>query len=405
MKGPGGGSDARGGVPGKFFAVVLAAITLVGPLSVHFFLPVLPEVKAAFVVSDAVVQATFSVTLATMAFMTLVYGALSDRHGRRPVLLAGLGLFVAGSGLAALADSVSMLVLARLVQAAGAGCGVALARAIARDAYGPDRLVRAIAYLTMAYTLGPMLAPPLGGFLGEYLGWRSVFWFAMAFGAAIALAAAAVLSETLEERPPGATASRNVLGDFARLFGRLRFAAFILQSGFSSGTFFTLAAGSAFLMQEYLGRPALAYGLYFLFFPAGYFLGNFASSRLSGRLPVEHMVLAGSALLAATVALQATLMVAGLVVPLTIFVPGFFISFAQGLALPNAQAGAIRVIPGLSGTAAGIGVFMQMICGAAFSQVYGLLADGTPIPMALVMSVAAALTLAAGAAAFTTRHR
>lgn len=392
-------------LPGRIFAVALALITVVGPLAIHFFLPVLPQVKASFAVPDAVAQATFSITLAVMAFMTLVYGALSDRYGRRPVLLCGLSLFIGGSVLAALATSIEVLVLARLIQAAGAGCGVALARAIARDAYGPDRLVSVIAYLTMAYTLGPMLAPPLGGFLGDGVGWRGVFWAAAALGAAILVVAAMALFETHRERAQRSMSLAGILGDFLRLFSQLRLAAFVSQSGFSSGTFFTLAAGSTFLMQDYLGRSAADYGLYFLLFPIGYCLGNFMSSRLSGRVAIEHMVLAGSLGLAVSVAAQGAYLAAGLITPLTIFVPGFFISVAQGIALPNAQAGAIRVVPALSGTAAGIGVFMQMICGAAFSQLYGLLADGTPMPMIVVMGAAAALTLAAGFAAFATRPR
>lgn len=390
--------------PGKRFAVVLAAITLVGPLSIHFFLPVLPKVKAVFEVSDALAQVTFSVSLATMACMTVVYGALSDRYGRRPVLLTGLALFVLGSGLAAVAPSITLLIMARLLQAAGAGCGVALARSIARDAYGPDQLVRAIAYLTMAYTLGPMLAPPLGGFLGEALGWRSIFWFALFFGLAITLAAALVLHETHVERGPREGAGPpGFFRDFLHLFGRLRFAAFVSQSGFSSGTFFALAAGSAFLMQEYLGRPAFEYGLYFFLFPAGYCAGNLVSGRLSGRVQIERMVLLGSLLLTVTVVVQVSLLLAGHISPWTIFLPGFFLTFAQGIALPNAQAGAIRVRPDLSGTAAGIGVFVQMMGGAAFSQLVGLFADGTAFPMVIVMSVAAACCLAAGIIAFATR--
>ncbi|MFM2129332.1 MAG: hypothetical protein RL477_878, partial [Pseudomonadota bacterium] len=193
--------------------------------------------------------------------------------------------------------------------------------------------------------------------------------------------------------------------DFVRLFSRLRFAAFVSQSGFSSGTFFTLAAGSTFLMQNYLGRSAADYGLYFLMFPIGYCLGNFISSRLGGRVGIEQMVLAGSIFIVASVAGQAGFLLAGIVTPLVIFVPGFFLSLAQGIALPNAQAGALRVVPELSGTAAGIGVFMQMICGAAFSQLFGLMADGTPMPMIVSMSIAAALTMVAGLAAYSTRPR
>src|SRR5579864_1101349 len=171
--------------PGPLFALALASISLIGPLAVHLFLPVIPAVKAALGLSEATAQLTFSIALFGMAFATLFYGSLSDRYGRRPVLLSGLALFLAGSALSAVATTVGVLVIGRLVQAIGAGCGITLGRAIAQDVYGQERLVKAIAYLTMAYTIGPMISPIVGGLLIDAFGWRSVFGFALVFGAMI----------------------------------------------------------------------------------------------------------------------------------------------------------------------------------------------------------------------------
>src|ERR1035438_7248795 len=131
--------------PGVGFAISLGAITLIGPLAIHLFLPAMPDVKSDFQASDALVQLTFSVTLIAMAVVTPAYGSLSDRYGRRPILLTGLVLFRLGSLVSALAQSVEMLFFGRLVQAIGAGCGATLTRAIARDAYGSGALVKAIA--------------------------------------------------------------------------------------------------------------------------------------------------------------------------------------------------------------------------------------------------------------------
>lgn len=361
----------------------------------------MPAIKAEFGISDALAETTFSITLCTMAVMTLVYGNLSDRYGRRPVLLCGLSLFIVGSAATAFAASAPALLAGRFVQALGAGCGVTLARAIARDAYGPERLVKAIAYLTMAYTLGPMIAPPLGGLLLDSFGWRSVFFAAALAGVAIIIAAQSVLVET---HHPGERHTPNVIDNYIALLRQPRFLAFVLQSGFSSGAFFTMAAASPFLMRDYLGRSATEYGIYFLLLPIGYCLGNFLASRL-GRVAIETMIMAGSLLFVATIVGQAALVLADYFTPLVIFVPGFLISVAQGLALPNAQAGAIRVAPYLSGTAAGIGVFLQMLCGALFSQLYGLLANGTPIPMIVTVGICTALLMAAGAFVFATRPR
>jgi DHA1 family bicyclomycin/chloramphenicol resistance-like MFS transporter len=386
------------------FAVTLAAVTLLGPLSIHLYLPVLPSIRQAFSVDAGVAQATFSASLFTMSVMTLVYGSLSDRFGRRPVLMVGLGCFLLGAFLSATAQSVPMLVVGRVVQGVGAASGVTLARAIARDVFGTDKLVSAIAYLTMAYTLGPSMAPPIGGALSDAFGWRSVFWFAVIAGSAITAAAFFVLPET-HSKAAQAVIRPSIIAGFGRLFGNLRFSAFVLQSGFSSGTFFSIAAGSTFLMKDYLNRPATEFGFYFMFFPAGYWFGNFVSTRLSGKVRIETMVMAGSLLLVGAVLIEAGFIFGGIVTPLTIFAPGFLLTMAQGLSLPNAQAGAISVDPALAGTASGIGVFLQFFCAAVFSQVGGLLANGTPYPMLAIASVGAVLTLAAGMTTFLRARR
>ena len=377
----------------------LASITLIGPLSIHMFIPVIPAVKAVFGIDDALAGLTFSITLFVMAFATLVYGSLSDRHGRRPVLLSGILLFTLGSAVSALAQSVAGLIAGRVIQALGAGCGVTLARAIARDAYGTDVLVKVIATLTMVYTLGPTIAPIVGGMLLDVSGFRAVFWFAATTGVLLAALAYGVIQEThpREARHPG---SSGYLRNYAALFSHARFTAFVLQSGFATGTFLAMAAASSFLMKEYLGRSATEFGLYFLVYPGGFFFGNLVSSRLSQRVPIETMVLAGSIIQLAAMASLSAMILAGYLTPLVIFTPAFVLTFAQGIALPNAQVGAIRVMPSLAGTAAGVGVFCQNFLGAVFAQIYSLLADGTPTPMVVTVMAGSVLTLTAGIVPF-----
>jgi len=377
----------------------LASITLIGPLSIHMFIPVIPVVKAVFGIDDALAGLTFSITMFVMAFATLIYGSLSDRHGRRPVLLSGILLFTLGSVVSALAQSVAGLIAGRVIQALGAGCGVTLARAIARDAYGTDVLVKVIATLTMAYTLGPMIAPIVGGVLLDVSGFRAVFWFAAATGALLAVLAYRVIREThpKEARHSG---SSGYLRNYAALFSHARFTAFVLQSGFATGAFLAMATASSFLMKEVLGRSATEFGLYFLVYPGGFFLGSLVSSRLSHRVPIETMVLAGSLIQLATVASMSAMILAGYLTPPVIFIPGLLLTFAQGISLPNAQVGAIRVNPSLAGTAAGVGVFCQNFLGAVFAQIYSLLADGTPMPMVFTVMVGSVLTLIAGIVPF-----
>jgi DHA1 family bicyclomycin/chloramphenicol resistance-like MFS transporter len=384
---------------GALFATALGAITLIGPLAIHLFLPVMPAVKSAFAISDALVELTFSVTLFTMAIVTLFYGSLSDRYGRRPVLLGGLALFVLGSALSAFATSVAMLILGRVVQAVGAGSGLTLSRAIARDAYGPEVLVKAIAYLTMAYTIGPMIAPTFGGLLMDMFGWRAAFWFALVASAAILAAAYFVLVET-RHRSDSPVRHGRVLSDYATLLSSGRFVAYVLQSGALSFAFFAIAAASPLLMKDLLGEGGVEYGLYFMMFPIGYTTGNWISVHLSGRVPIDTMVLLGSILSFILFTGQAVLILAGELSPLLIFLPGGLVSFSQGLSMPNAQAGAMRIEPALAGTAAGLGVFAQMFLSAVSSELFGILSDGTALPMIELTMTGAVVALGAAIAAF-----
>jgi MFS transporter, DHA1 family, multidrug resistance protein len=391
--------------PGPAFALALASISFIGPLAIHLFMPVIPAVKAALGISDALAQLTFSIALFVMAFATLVYGSLSDRYGRRPLLLSGLCLFLLGSAVSALANSVGTLVFGRLVQAIGAGCGITLVRAIAQDVYGRN-LVKAIAYLTMAYTIGPMIAPIAGGVLIDAFGWRSVFVFALAAGSLITLNA---YWAVFESRPPlsGSShlAGQSVLRDYAALFRHVTFAAFVLQSGFCTASFLVTATAASTFLKEMLHRPSTEFGLYFLAFPFGFLSGNFITSRIGTRIANETMVFAGSLLVLVTVSTQSFVQLSGYITPLTLFLPGFFISMAQGISLPYAQAGAMAINTKLAGTAAGIGVFMQNFTGAAFAQLYGLLANGTVLPLAETTAITGLFGLIIGSTPYVMARR
>lgn len=383
------------------FAPVLASISLIAPLVIHLYFPVIPVVKVALNLSAAEAQLTFSIALFCMAFATLAYGALSDRYGRKPLLLSGLCIFLFGSLVAFAAESIAMMIVGRALQAVGAACGVTLVRAIASDVYGPGGIVKAIAYLTMFSTLGPMISPMVGGILIDTLGWRSVFGFALLVGSIILVGAYVVVPET---RAPGSP-KRNYFRSYLELLTQIRFLAFVMQSGFSTGTFLVIATASSGFMKELLDRPSAEFGLYFLMFPVGFLCGSFISSRLSGRVVNENMVLTGATLSLMAVAVQSGFLLFGHVSPLVLFLPGFFVTLAQGIALPFGQAAAMAVNPQLVGMAAGLGVFMQNFGGAVFAQLYGLLSNGTPGPLVATTAITAVLSLISGAIPFLILRR
>ena len=161
----------------RLLIIILASITALGPMSMQIFLPALPAIQDAFAVSTGRAQMVLSVSLAAIAFSALGYGPASDRFGRRPVIVVGLAIFFAGSVICAVAPSIEILVLGRVVQAVGAAAGMVLSRAIIRDLYDRETAAKILAYMVTALVLAPMVAPLIGGVLNDVSGWRSIFIF------------------------------------------------------------------------------------------------------------------------------------------------------------------------------------------------------------------------------------
>lgn len=365
--------------PRKLFLTALIAVTFLGPLAVHMYIPVLPHIQKAFGISPAMAQFSLSLVIFVMALGTLFYGSLSDRYGRRGVLIAGLILFGVGSAICVVADQVAVLLAGRLVQAAGAGCGIVLARAMARDVYGADKLAQVIAYITAAYVLGPMFAPPLGGAMVDAWGWSSIFVFATIVSVAVLVFAAVILGETRRGPPPGTRPIR-LLSSYARLLRSPVFVGYALNPAFTSGSFFALATGASFVMSDVYNRSAAEFGLWFMLLPLGFMAGNFTSGRIGHRYGIPRMVMTGSNVSLAGAVFLALALVTPTNSPTLLFAAGFFIATGQGLSLPQAQAAAINVDGELTGTASGLVVFLHLSASAACVQLVGLLHDGTLVP-------------------------
>src|SRR5690348_3661772 len=253
--------------PRWYFFIALVSVTFIGPLSLHLFIPAMPAVKETFEVSTGMTQLTMSLAMLSMAFFTVAYGGLSDRFGRKRVLLGGLVLFTCGAAACMLAANLPMLLAGRILQGAGAGCGVVLARAIARDVYGQERVAQVIAYLTAAYVLGPMFAPAIGGQLTTLFGWRALFVFASAVGVLVIFAATFAVPET---RARGAAAPHGIFAGYKSLLRRPRFVGFMLQPGLLSAAFYVQATAASFLAAEHLGVNASDIGIWFFAFPIGF---------------------------------------------------------------------------------------------------------------------------------------
>jgi DHA1 family bicyclomycin/chloramphenicol resistance-like MFS transporter len=383
--------------PSFRFVTVLVLATALGPFAMQVFLPALPAIQESFAVSAPTAQLTLSLSALAIAVATLFYGPLSDRVGRRKALLGGLLVYLAGSLACALAPSIPILILGRVVQAAGGCAGMVLARAIVVDLYGREQSATVLAYITMAMVVAPTVAPAFGGLLADLAGWRAVFVAGALVGLLVLLAVRAELAETVHAsaRPAG----RGPWRSFPALLRSPAFLGYALQGAFSIATFYAFLAAAPYLMVKVMGQPASAYGLMSVLVSVAFMAGNYAAARLTSRLGGDRMILAGSIGSLAGMGLLLALVATGSWSPWAIFLPTSLAAFAQGMALPNAQAAMVGVDPQAAGAASGLGGFLQMAAAAGAAQLVGSVQNGTPWPMALGMATCAALSLIAAVTA------
>ena len=383
--------------PGRPSFAILVAISAVGPLALNIFMPSMPGLQAEFGVPYGTVQLTLTLYLIGMAVCQLIYGPMSDRVGRRPMLLAGLALFLVASLMAALAPTIEILIAARLLQAIGGAAGIVLARAMVRDVFDREQSASVISYITMAFVVAPMVAPALGGFLDTNGGWRASFWLLTVLGAAVLAAAALRLPETHVTRT--GSQAMGLIAGAGTLFALPRFRAYAATLSFTSAVFFSFLGGAPHIMIDVLGQSPMAYGLWFILVSAGYMLGNFISGRYTRRVGIDRMVMIGCVITLGGGILCLAAAVTGLLSPLTLFAPMGLAALGNGLTIPNGTAGAISVDPRLTGAAAGWSGFTQMACGAMAAQLVGVLQDTHPFAVFWMMAAASLLALASHASA------
>jgi len=354
--------------------VLLILVAMVTPTAMNMYVPAMAEMQRDLATSAAAIQLTLSLFLVATAAGQLVVGPLSDIFGRKPALAAGLALYVLATVACAVAPTVEVLVAARIVQALGGCAGLVLARAIIRDMHDTAAAASMLGYVTMGMAVGPMVTPPVGGFVADAASWRLIFWILAALGAAALVLTLVRLRET---RTPDR--SGRVIGRWARDLGVLlrvrEFWLFALTLAAVCVAFFSFIAGGVFVATEAFGLSASAYGLFFVMNIAGYVLGSFLTGRFSVRVGIVPMILWGNVIALAAVAAAVAMGLAGMTHPLSLFGPMAVLGLGNGLALPNLIAGAVGVRPQLAGSASGLAGAFQIGSGAIASLVVGLVVD------------------------------
>lgn len=376
----------------KGLIVLLATVSALGPVAMQILLPSLPMLKESFEVSTGVVQLTLSLSMASIAIATLVYGPLSDRFGRRPTLICGTIITIIGSVLCIIAPGIETLLAGRIVQAAGGAVGLVVARAIVRDVYDARQAASVIATLVMVLVVLPMLSPALGGELMVRYDWHSVFYFVAILSSILLGLIIYLLPETLVEPVPFSG-----VGDMMRTYTRLMsiptFRAYAFSVAFISVVFFSFISAAPEIMVSVLHRPATEYGYYFVIIPFGFMVGSYVTRHFGTKLGINQMITYGSRITIGGILLALALQLVGIHHPSALFLPVALAVFGNGISLPNAQAGAINAAPKMAGSASGLTGFMQMSFSAVAAQTVALIFNGTVYPMLILMLSAAFLSL------------
>lgn len=359
---------------------LLAAITAVGPGAVNIYLPALPVLREHFATDVAHVQLTVSVALLAFSLGLLAHGPLSDRFGRRPIVLIGLLIFSVGSVMCLAAPSLEWLIAGRAIQALGTSAGMIVSRAIVNDLYPREKMARMIAWLTMVTVIAPTLAPWVGGKLMVAAGWRSVFVLLLVAGVVILWAAWRWLPETRAKRPAHAE-SHSVAAEAKALLRQPAFLGYTIQGAVIFAVFFVFVSTMPYVMVSVFHRPFTEFGTYYLLVAIGYFLGNWGVTRHHGRLGVDKLVNIGVVISVAGAALALGAVALGAVHPLWIFVPIGVMTFGQGLTLPNVTASAVGLARQHAGTASSLLGFVQQVIGAICVQWLGTYPVDTPFPV------------------------
>jgi DHA1 family bicyclomycin/chloramphenicol resistance-like MFS transporter len=361
----------------------LIVLTGLGALSMNIFLPSLPAMTEHFATDYRLMQLSVALYLAVNAVLQIVVGPVSDRYGRRPVLLWAIAIFLIATLGCILAPTVEVFLAFRMLQAVVVA-GLVLGRAVVRDMYPADQAASQIGYVTMGMAVVPMIGPAIGGVLDETLGWQANFWMLAILGA---LVLALIWRDLGETAARGSASFAEQFGEYPELFRSRRFWGYCSAAAFASGAFFAYLGGAPYVGSEVFGLSAGEVGLYFGAPALGYFFGNWISGRYSTRVGINGMILWGTILSATGLTLSLLLFLVGLKTALSFFGFMTFVGLGNGMVLPNATSGMLSVRPHLAGTASGLGGAIMIGGGAALSALAGALLTGGngAYPLILIM--------------------
>ena len=372
--------------------LTLTLLTALSAVTLNMILPSLPSMARDLAARESVTALAVSGYMLASALFQLLLGPLSDRCGRRPVMLGALVIFVAASLGCMLAQDVAVLLACRVMQAVIIAGAVGSSAAI-RDRHSAIDSASKLSLIASAMAVAPMLGPMLGGFLDVSLGWRSVFALYALLGGALLVLAWVDMGET---RAPGLPAPR--FADWLALLQSSRYWAYALCTSFSVGAFYVFVTGVPYVATAVWGLSPAEVGIGVGSITGGFIVGAAISARQARRLGAGVLLVSGRAVSVAAMALAATVFAAGVSHPLALFGLTIFVGLGNGLTLPSANAGAMSVRPALAGTAAGLSGALSMALGAVLSTLTAVVVERSATPGALLAIIVGCVLLSLAAA-------
>ena len=371
-----------------FFALLLGMVVGLDPLSIDIALPAAQEMASDLGTDLASIQLSLSLFVFGMAAGQLIYGPMSDRFGRRPVMLFALLLYTGASAALAIAPGIEMLVAARLVQGLAAAATQVLSRAIVRDRLDREAASRVLSHIFLVLGITPIVAPVIGAWLTESVGWRSVFLVMLAYSAAALLIHARWLPETNETPDRSALESGRLLAAFSQVASNGLYWAYVGCGAAAFAALFAFLAGSPAAFIVHLGETPQAFGWFFALVMVGNLIGYPVGSRLVMRLGINRLLMCGTLGGLASALVLAGLAGGGAFGPWAIVVPVFTYMFSFALILPPATAGALSPFPRVAGAASSLLGVTQLGCGALAGAIVAGFDDGTQMPLTIAMATA-----------------
>jgi len=368
-------------------AALVLMLVILPVVTMDLQLAAMPDIGRAFNAPVSAVQATLSAFAGVFGLLQLVYGPLSDRLGRKPIIVGGMLLFGLASVGAVLSTSIEMLTAMRMLQAVGATAGPVLGRAAIRDVHGARGAARMLGYVMGAFGLFAIIGPFLGGVLVDAFDWRAAFIGMAGFGFSAALSCWLLFPETRPDAEVRDRASfRQLLRTYAKLLSTRQVLMFVVAGGLMQGAFFAWLAGSPFIIMNLFGYSGTAYGLILPITLVGFIAASFASGRLAGRIPLHRLIVMGLLLAFVSALVGLLLALVGLNALWAIIIPIIGVGIGHGVTLSQCAGGAMAPYPQHAGAASALAGFFQYLGVMTSVALTGLLFDGSALPVIAVMA-------------------